>query len=97
MGAYYLGYRKMVLGIPVLDVHYEELVHDQEKISKGMVEFCGLKWDDNCLNSHKTKRDVNTPSYHQVRQPMYQKSIGRWKNYEQHPGPLNNLLEGSSL
>ena len=60
----------------------EELVENQEKVSKQLIEFCDLEWEDQCLEFHKTKRQVRTASIEQVRQPMNKKSIGAWKKYE---------------
>ena len=99
LGAFYNGYRKImqhwrnVLSIPMYEIQYEELVANQETKSRELVEFCGLEWDERCLNFHETKRFVGTASYDQVRKPMYKKSAGRWKNYEHHIDVLKNSLE----
>ena len=45
---------------------------------------CGLEWDPAGLRFHETHRAVRTASVTQVRQPIYKKSVGRWKNYEVH-------------
>ena len=79
---------KEVLSIPVLDVKYEDLVDNQEVISKKMIDFCGLEWEESCLNFYKSKRLTITASYEQVRKPMYKKSVQRWKNYEPYIGEL---------
>jgi hypothetical protein len=98
MGIYYKQYERImrhwkdVLKIRMLDVRYEELVDNQENICRQMIEFCDLEWDDRVLRFYETKRDVATPSFDQVRQPLYRKSIGRWKNYERHLGPLMRVL-----
>tara|TARA_B100001121_G_scaffold306624_1_gene326460 strand:+ start:919 stop:2619 length:1701 start_codon:yes stop_codon:yes gene_type:complete len=60
----------------------EKLVNNQEMVSKELINFCGLKWEKECLNFHKTKRQVRTASIEQVRQPINTKSIGAWKKYE---------------
>ena len=60
----------------------EELVNNQEKISKQLIDFCELEWEDQCLEFHKSKRQVRTASIEQVRQPINKKSIGAWKKYE---------------
>ena len=73
---------KNVIQIPMFEVKYEDLIADQEKISREIIEFCDLEWDKNCLNFHETKRTVATPSYDQVRQPLYNSSVQRWRNYE---------------
>jgi hypothetical protein len=58
-----------------------------------MLEFCSLPWDENCLRFYDSRRVVSTASYDQVRRPMYQKSVGRWKHYEKHLAPLKEALE----
>lgn len=99
LGEYYRLYMDImkhwneVLPGKILNIKYDELVTKQEQISREMIHFCGLDWDDNCLQFHKSKRDVGTPSYDQVSQPMYTKSSGRWTNYEQHIQPLINTLK----
>jgi len=98
LGRFYREYLRIMahwraaLPIPMLEVAYEEVVTDQERVSREMVEFCGLPWDDRCLQFHKTKRAVATASYDQVRQPIYKQSVGRWRNYERHLGPLFEAL-----
>ena len=74
-------YQKMFNnGIFVLD--NEELVNNQESISRSLISFCGLKWENSCLDFHKNKRQVRTASIEQVRKPINKKSIGAWKKYE---------------
>ena len=78
----------------MLDVQYEDVVEQPEVISRKLIEFCGLEWDDRCLKSHKNERAVQTASSWQVRQPIYTTSKARWKRYEQHLGPLKDALFG---
>ncbi|MHB8256708.1 MAG: tetratricopeptide repeat protein [Acidiferrobacterales bacterium] len=98
LGRYYRQYLRLmahwkkVLRIPLMEVQYEDLVENQEVISRKMIEFCELEWDDRCLRFHETGRFVTTPSYDQVRRPIYKKSVARWKNYEQFLEPLVNAL-----
>ena len=99
LGTFYKSYQavmrhwKNVLRIPIMDVHYEELVSNQEETSRKLVDFCELEWDSNCLNFHKTERFVGTASFDQVNEPMYSKSVSRWKNYENHIGALLDALD----
>lgn len=91
---YYLQYRRLmahwreVLPLPVLDVGYEDLVARQEAVSREMIAFLGLDWDERCLDFHRTRRDVSTASVQQVREPIYRGSVERWRRYEKHLGPL---------
>lgn len=76
----------------ILDVYYEELINKQEEISRQMISFLGLKWEDSCLNFHKNKREVYTASTWQVRQRLYSSSMLRHKKYEKFIGQLRNAL-----
>ena len=86
---------KKVLSIPILDVKYEELVDNQEIISKKILKFCDLEWEDVCLNFYENERLTLTASYEQVRKPMYKKSVQRWKNYEPYIGKLIKEIENN--
>jgi tetratricopeptide (TPR) repeat protein len=75
----------------LLDVPYEELIADQEGWTRRILEFLGLPWDERSLDFHNTERSVLTASYWQVRQKVYNSSIGRWRNYRKFIGPLLEL------
>jgi hypothetical protein len=83
-----------VLPVPVLEIEYESLVGDLEGQSRRLIDFVGLPWDPACLSFHKTQRSVMTASVWQVRQPIYSSSVGRWKHYRRHLGPLLDGLKG---
>lgn len=87
-----MAHWRQVLDIPILDVHYEEVVTRPDEMIPKLVEFCGLEWDSACLRFYEKKRFVDTASYDQVRQPLHPKSIGRWKHYDKHLGPLKAAL-----
>jgi hypothetical protein len=70
------------------------MVADIEGISQKLVAWCGLEWDPACLEFHKTRRPVRTASVVQVRQPVYNRSVGRWKHYEGALAPLFDKLKG---
>jgi len=78
--------------LPMLEVAYEELVADQEGVSRRIIEFCGLEWDDRCLAFHEHDRPIRTLSFWQARQPIYTSSVGRWRQYEKYLGPLKEEL-----
>jgi tetratricopeptide (TPR) repeat protein len=77
----------------ILEVPYEELVADQEAWTRKILDFLELEWDERCLSFHETKRAVSTASAWQVRQKMYNQSVGRWRNYEKFIGPLKALRD----
>ena len=62
-----------------------------------MLDYCGLPWDDRCLSFHETERPVKTASLVQVRRPLYRSSVGRWRRYEKHLGPLMEALGPAAL
>ena len=78
--------------IPLLELHYEGLVQNQEQETRRLIEFLGLDWDESCLEFYKSKFVARTISYDQVNRKMYTTSDGRWKNYEKHLGPLIDRL-----
>jgi tetratricopeptide (TPR) repeat protein len=80
------------LPLPILGIRYEDLVADLEGQSRRLIEFLGLPWDPACLEFHRTPSTVLTSSSWQVRQPLYQSSVGRWKHYEKHLDPLLKVL-----
>jgi hypothetical protein len=98
IGAFYAAYRRVmdhwttVLDGPVLDVSYERLTTDQEAVSRELVGFVGLDWDDSCLRFHENHRTVETATIDQVRRPMYRSSVGRWRQYENHLAPIMAAL-----
>ncbi len=77
----------------IFTVQYEDLVMSQETVSKQLIDYLGLQWDEKCLDFHNNERDVRTISNMQVRQPMYKNSMNRWKHYEKHLKPLIEVLQ----
>lgn len=75
-----------------LEIQYEDLVADQESVVRTILEFLECPWDPACLVSGTGKERVTTPSFWQVRQPVYRSSVGRWKNYEPWLGEFAELL-----
>lgn len=77
----------------IYDIHYEDVVADQEGQSRALLDHCGLEWDEACLNFHQTRRPVHTASAAQVRRPIYKDSIESWKRYESQLTPLIKALD----
>ena len=76
----------------IYDLEYERLTENQEEETRKLLEYCGLPWEDACLNFHETERAVRTASAGQVRNKMYKGSSEAWKKFEQHLGPLKDKL-----
>jgi len=99
LGRYYRCYRELMTHwrsmLPpgsMLDVAYEDVVGDLEGQARRLIAYCGLPWDDRCVNFHKTNRAVKTASAVQVRQPLFRSSLQRWRKYEADIGPLLEAL-----
>lgn len=77
-------------------IRYEDLVADFEPEARRLVDFLGMEWDDAVLDHTRhaqTRGLINTPSYHQVTQPIYQHARYRWKRYEQDFAPVLATLQ----
>jgi Flp pilus assembly protein TadD len=100
LGRYYRHYQALMAHwhrvLPpgrILDVRYEDTVSDVESAARRIVAHCGLPWDPRCLDFHSTERPVRTASATQVRRPVYQSSVGRWRPHEAFLAPLLKELE----
>ena len=99
LGEYYLQYQRLmehwhrVLPGFVLDVQYESVVADLESEVHRILDFCGLPFEESCLNFHQTRRAVKTASSEQVRRPIYASSVNAWRNYEKHLGELLHIMK----
>ena len=99
LGRYYARYARLMqhwretLPDGILEVRYEELVADLETQVRRLLDHLGLTWDARCLDFYRNTRVVATASRAQVRRPLYSSSIGRWKHFESHLGPLRELVE----
>jgi len=72
---------------------YEDTVEDLESNVRSLLSYCGIGFHPACLEFHKTRRTIKTPSASQVRQPIYSSSVGRWKRYAEQLAPLKDKLE----
>ena len=88
----YLDYWRGRLPDAWLDIRYELLVAQPETVLRRLLEYCDLPWNPACLDFHRSGRYINTASYAQVRQPLYQESVGRWHRYAAHLRELCDAL-----
>lgn len=77
----------------ILEVQYEALVDDTEAVGRKMLDYIGVDWEPQVLQSHEVQRPVKTASVWQVRQPVYQNSKARWQRYAEH---LAELTQGTN-
>lgn len=66
-----------------LAVGYEDLIADQRGQTERLLEFCGLPWDDACMDFHRNAQPVATASAVQVRSPIYSSSVAKWRRYSE--------------
>lgn len=96
---YYNQYRllmtrwKVLFGAAIFDAVYDEFVVDPEPTTRALLRFLDLDWHAGCLEFQRVANRVRTASVSQVREPLYRRSSGRWRNYERHLGALRRTLE----
>ena len=94
IGDYYRNYVEImdhwdeVLPNYVLRVQHEDVVQDLETQVHRILDFCGLEFEQSCIEFYKTERNIRTPSAEQVRQPIYTTGLEQWRNFEKHLDPL---------
>ena len=99
IGHYYRSYVELMdhwdkaLPGKILRVQYEDVVADLETQVRRILDYCGLPFEQACIDFHSNKRAVRTPSSEQVRQPIYQSGLEQWRNYASHLEPLQKALK----
>jgi len=76
----------------VLRVQYEDVVGDLEGNVRRILDYCGLEFEESCIEFYRTERSVRTASSEQVRQPIYREALDQWRHYEPWLGPLREAL-----
>ena len=76
----------------VLRVRHEDVVADLEGSVRRILDYCGLAFEPACLEFHRTKRSVRTPSSEQVRQPIFREGLDQWKNFSPYLDRLREAL-----
>ena len=103
LGRYYVAYDRLmrhwnaVMPGVIHTVAYEDMVADLDRQARRLVEYCGLPWHDDCLQFHRNPRASTTASALQVRQPIYDTSVGKWRRYATHLEPLRASLERAGI
>lgn len=70
----------------------EQLIDDLEGEVRHMLDFIGVPFDPACLEFHRNKRAIPTPSAEQVRRPINRDGVDYWRHYEHWLGPLKEAL-----
>ena len=92
-----MDYWDVVLPSKVHRVQYENMVQDTENQIRALLSHCGIEFEQSCLDFHKNKRAVRTASSEQVRQPINNKGMQQWRNFEEHLTPLKQALGEKTL
>lgn len=90
----HIAYWKTQFPNSIITVDYEELVANNEQVTRELLAFCGLPWEDACLQHHRYigRSAIINASAMQVRQPLYQSSVGRWKKFAPYLKPAADIL-----
>jgi tetratricopeptide (TPR) repeat protein len=103
LGRYYVAYHRLmehwhgVMPGVVLDVRYEDVVADLEGQARRLVAHCGLPWNDACVRFHENVQASTTASATQVRRPVYDTSVGKWRRVERQLEPVRVLLQRAGI
>jgi tetratricopeptide (TPR) repeat protein len=103
LAEYFVAYRRMmdhwhaVMPGVMLEVRYEELVADPQAQCRRLLAHCGLPWEDQVLDFHRSKKASTTASAMQVRRPIYQSSVQKWRNYARELQPVLRRLAEAGL
>lgn len=103
LAEYYIAYDalmrhwRMLFPEILLDVSYEEIIEDQERVSREIVGHCGLDWEPECLEFDKNVAPVATASAAQVRKPIYRDALARWRRFETQLAPLIRRLQEAGI
>jgi tetratricopeptide (TPR) repeat protein len=80
---------------PWIEVRYEDMVTDLESVSRRVLEFLGVPWDDRVLrfNEYAQQKLVRSPTYSDVTKPVFKSAVGRWRGYQKYLEPWLPQLE----
>ncbi len=92
-----MHYWRDLLGNRMYNCNYEKLVKDPIKETKSLAKYCCLQWNEKMLNPQRSNRIIRTASFQQVRVPINDRSIGRWKNYYKELYPYLLTLQQANI
>ncbi|MEA3150156.1 MAG: hypothetical protein QOD56_1095 [Gammaproteobacteria bacterium] len=103
IGRYYIAYRRLMdhwratMPGAVYELNYETLVSDQQGETRRLLDFCGLEWQEACLEFHRNSAATTTASASQIRRPLYDSSVAQWRHYAAQLAPLRAALETAGI
>ena len=81
----------------IYDLNYEDLINNSESKIREIITFCGLDWQDACLEYYNNKRSIKTVSFNQARKPIYKDSLNGASKYKDYIQNLKNALSSSKV
>jgi tetratricopeptide (TPR) repeat protein len=87
-----MAHWKSLYGDDMLDFDYDAFVREPRSAAQRLLAFLGLEWNEECLAFHRRSNSVKTASVWQVREPLYQRASGRWRNYARQLEPARAML-----
>ncbi|HEY4443614.1 MAG TPA: sulfotransferase, partial [Steroidobacteraceae bacterium] len=103
IGHYYVGYRRLMdhwqraMPAAIYPLSYEALIADQLGETRRLLDFCGLEWQDACVEFHRNPSPTTTASAAQVRRRLYDSSVSQWRHYAAELAQLNSLLSAAGM
>jgi tetratricopeptide (TPR) repeat protein len=98
LGRYYFDYVRLMAHFDSVmpgAIHraiYERMVTDTEGEIRRMLDYLGLPFEESCLRFYANERAIDTASSEQVRRPIFDEGVDRWRNYEPWLGPMKQAL-----
>lgn len=81
-----------VLPGQVLRVQHEDVIDDLDGQVRRILAYCGLPFEQACVDFHTNTRSVRTPSSEQVRRPIFREGLDQWRRYAHWLAPLEHAL-----
>ena len=103
LAQYYIAYRRLMdhwqrtMPGVIHELSYERLVADQAGETRRLLGFCGLEWEDACLDFHLNPAASTSASAHQVRQPIYRYAVDEWRNYATRLAGLRSRFDAAGI
>lgn len=76
----------------ILDVNYARLVDEPETVTREVLAFCRLPYEEGCSDIARNRNPVSTISSPQVREPIHKRALGEWRRYETNLSRLQDAL-----
>jgi len=76
----------------IYNIEYSKLIENPKPEIEKLLEFCGLEWDERCLNHHNNKRSIKTASSTQARKPIYKTALTASNKFDKYLGELKKII-----